>query len=95
MSPKTLIRKHIFVQGRVQGVGFRAFTQYTAQGLGLTGWVRNVGYDRVEILAEGTQDQMDRFIADVSQGPRSSAVESVTVDDEPVSGEFTYFDITG
>jgi acylphosphatase len=46
-------RVHIWVMGRVQGVGFRAFVQQSGAMFGLTGWVRNVGYDQVEVVAEG------------------------------------------
>ncbi len=52
---------HAWVEGRVQGVGFRYFVQDEAQSLGLSGWVRNVGDDKVEVWAEGKQADLNRF----------------------------------
>ena len=53
------IRKHIYVSGRVQGVGFRFRAQQLARGLGLTGWVRNLDDGRVEMELQGTETEMD------------------------------------
>ncbi len=53
------IRKHIYVSGRVQGVGFRYRTLYLARGLGLTGWVRNLDDGRVEMELQGTEEEMN------------------------------------
>lgn len=61
------IRKHIFVGGRVQGVGLRFRTQYYAKGLGLTGWVRNLDDGRVEMELQGTEEEMDRLFAYLRQ----------------------------
>ncbi|MBI2331002.1 MAG: acylphosphatase, partial [Chloroflexi bacterium] len=50
-NPNDLVRVHVWVKGRVQGVGFRAHVEYSAQQIGgITGWVRNVGYDTVEAV---------------------------------------------
>ena len=58
-----LVRAHVWVKGRVQGVGFRAHVEYSARQVGgITGWVRNVGYDTVEAVAEGTPAQIERFL---------------------------------
>ena len=49
------VRAHVWVKGRVQGVGFRVHVEYKARQVGgLTGWVRNVGYDTVEAVVEGS-----------------------------------------
>lgn len=55
------IRRHIYVSGRVQGVGFRFRAQQLARGLGLTGWVRNLDDGRVEMELQGTEAEMDRL----------------------------------
>lgn len=89
----SLKRVHIWVKGRVQGVGFRAFVQSCADQLGLTGWVRNVGWDTVEALAEGDPGQLDRFVVMVQAGPAVSRVRESRVDEEPASGAFTRFEI--
>jgi acylphosphatase len=93
MSETELSRVHIWVRGRVQGVGFRAFVQQSANQLGLNGWVRNVGWDQVEALAEGDKAILEKFIAAVRAGPRASHVEDARVDWEPATGEFSIFDV--
>jgi acylphosphatase len=77
----------------VQGVGFRAHVEYAARRLGLTGWVRNVGYDTVEAVAEGPRAQVERLIEAMKQGPRSSRVDRDRVEWEPATGEFTEFGV--
>ena len=88
-----LARTHMWVTGRVQGVGFRAFVAYGAQRMGITGWVRNVGYDTVEALAEGTQTQIEQFIRLVKSGPRNALVQESRVEMETHSGEFMDFQV--
>lgn len=88
-----ILRKHIWVTGRVQGVGFRAFTQYVASSLEITGWVRNMNYDQVEIMAEGEEHPMLQFIQAVKNGPTNSVVQKMTVDDETPSREWLTFNI--
>ena len=88
------VRAHIWVTGRVQGVGFRAHVEYAARQIGgLTGWVRNVGYDTVETLAEGQRAAVERLIQSIQQGPRSSRVDQSRVEWEPVTGEFELFGV--
>lgn len=85
------VRVHIWVTGRVQGVGFRAFVQQTAMLIGLTGWVRNVGSNMVETLAEGEREKVERFVQAVKRGPRLSRVEDAREEWETATGEFTTF----
>ncbi len=92
-SQNEIIRVHMWVTGRVQGVGFRAHVEYHASQIGVTGWVRNVGYDSVETVAEGTRAQIDKFIAAVKQGPRASRVDDARVEYEAVTGEFQEFGV--
>jgi acylphosphatase len=86
-------RIHIWVKGRVQGVGFRAFVQQTGVTLGLSGWVRNVGYDGVETVAEGPCDRLEIFEASVRSGPRGGRVEETKVEWEIPQGEFKNFQV--
>ena len=88
-----MIRAHIRVTGRVQGVGFRAHVQYYGAKIGVTGWVRNVGYDTVETVAEGTKAQIENFIEMVKQGPRASRVDEAWIEYETVTGEFKEFGV--
>src|SRR5512133_2401080 len=89
-----IVRAHIRVKGRVQGVGFRAHVEYIARQIGgLTGWVRNVGYDTVEAIAEGQRDKVERFIAMMKEGPRGSRVDESKVESEAPTGEFMQFGV--
>lgn len=69
--------KRYFVQGRVQGVGFRFFVEETASRLGLTGFVRNLSDGRVEVYAVGEESVLNRLRDQLQVGPRSSRVEQV------------------
>lgn len=86
-------RLHVVVEGRVQGVGFRAFVVQVASALGLTGWVRNRWDSSVEVTAEGSEAALNQLLADLQRGPRSSFVERISVDWLPATGEFTYFSV--
>jgi len=91
-SKSKLVRAHVWVKGRVQGVGFRAHVEYRARQIGgLTGWVRNVGYDTVEAIAEGNRDNVERLIEEMKQGPRASRVDESKVEWEAPTGEFDRF----
>jgi acylphosphatase len=88
-----IVRVHIWVTGRVQGVGFRAFVADSARLIGVTGWVRNVNWDTVETLAEASREKIDQFIQAVKTGPRASRVDKCRVDDESPTGNFVGFEI--
>lgn len=93
-SGSSLVRAHIWVKGRVQAVGFRAHVEYSARQIGgLTGWVRNVGYDTVEAVAEGERDSVERLIGAMKQGPRGSRVDEAKVEWEAPTGEFDQFGV--
>lgn len=84
-------RLHCWLQGRVQGVGFRAFVLAEARRLNLVGWVRNVGYDTVEVVAEGTRPVLERFYAQIKKGPRAARVDEDLQRWETATGEFKSF----
>ena len=73
------VRAHVLVSGRVQGVGFRAFTSRRAHTHGLAGWVRNLIDGRVEMEVQGSRFSVDRFLEDLSRGPTLSGVEHVNL----------------
>jgi acylphosphatase len=77
-----LVRRY-FVQGRVQGVGFRWYVLREAAALGLRGWVRNTPDGRVETLAAGTEEQHAALHAVLRRGSRGSRVDAVVQQDEP------------
>ena len=88
-----LMRAHVWVKGRVQNVGFRAHVEYSAQLISVTGWVRNVGYDTVEAVAEGEREKIERFVEMMKNGPQGSRVDESKVEWENPSGEFRSFDV--
>jgi acylphosphatase len=61
--------RHVFVEGRVQGVGYRDFARRTAWRLGVRGWARNRLDGTVEVLAVGTAASLESFLADLRHGP--------------------------
>ena len=69
------------VEGRVQGVFFRAETRARAAELGIDGWVRNTPDGRVEAVASGEDDAVERFVAWLWQGSPRSSVTAVTVEE--------------
>lgn len=73
----SLILRHYLISGRVQGVGYRAFSQEQALNLGLTGWVRNLKGGRVEVLAGGSEFALGEFHKALQEGPPSSQVEEL------------------
>ncbi|MEZ5013724.1 MAG: acylphosphatase [Chitinophagales bacterium] len=79
----TEICKHILIQGKVQGVFFRASAHQYARDLGLTGWVRNTAQGDVECMACGNAGAMEKFIDWCNTGPPAAAVEKVLVEDAP------------
>ncbi|KAG5663975.1 hypothetical protein HG530_004769 [Fusarium avenaceum] len=76
------------VEGRVQGVGFRYFTQKKAQEYGVTGWCRNTKDEKVEGEAQGNEEVLTKFFKDVDNGPRSARVTKVSQEERQlVDGE--------
>lgn len=84
---------HAWVEGRVQGVGFRYFVQEEAQGLGISGWVRNVGDDKVEVWAEGKPADLNLLLNALQRGPSSAYVSDVRVEWETPKGKVLGFQI--
>jgi acylphosphatase len=78
--------ERFMVKGRVQGVFFRAATQQCAMQLGLTGWVRNLPNGDVELLACGTQQNLERLYEWLWQGPSHAKVEDVRRQQEANTG---------
>jgi acylphosphatase len=76
-APTTVQARRFVVRGRVQGVGFRWFVEREAHILGIAGWVRNNHDGGVEILAQGTRDQLSGLRSRLHQGPRAARVDGV------------------
>ncbi len=80
-------RVHLLIEGRVQGVWFRATTKNVGEELGVAGWVRNLPDGRVEVMAEGAPEQLDRLLEFCRQGPRHAVVTNVDVERGPAVGD--------
>ncbi|MGM0501857.1 MAG: acylphosphatase [Bacillota bacterium] len=91
MSEK--VRKHVYLSGRVQGVGFRAFTSRSAKRLNVNGWVKNLADGRVEAIFTGAQDKVKRILEEVKQGPSFAEVNNIEVEDESYKGQYNSFEI--
>lgn len=86
-------RLHAWVEGHVQGVGFRYFVLDTAERLRLSGWVRNTFNEEVEILAEGPRADLELLIEALHRGPRSAVVTNVRLEWSTASGLFSKFSV--
>ena len=87
------VARRYLITGRVQGVGFRFFTEAAAAREGLHGWVRNLPDNRVEIVAEGDAEALQRFERHIRHGPPGARVEKVELDDMVPSDRDTGFGI--
>jgi acylphosphatase len=75
----------VYYSGRVQGVGFRYTALRLAQGRAVTGLVRNLADGRVEMLVEGEQAEVERFLEAVRE-KMDGYIHAASVQDEPVRG---------
>jgi acylphosphatase len=82
--------KRFFVSGRVQGVGFRFFTERTAASLGVSGYARNLMDGRVEVYVVGSAEQMDAVRNALRRGPRMADVDRVDEQDAEFLQEFAH-----
>ena len=88
-----MIRAHIIVSGRVQGVFFRYETRTEALRHNVTGWVKNRRDGNVEAIFEGEDEAVRAAIAWCKKGPPMAKVDDVKVEWEGYVGEFQGFDI--
>jgi len=85
--PNDAVRVHVFVDGRVQGVGFRYSTAREADRLGIQGWARNLPDGRVEAVYEGPRAAVEEMLAWTRRGPTSARVDEIAIHDEAPKGE--------
>ncbi len=88
-----MLRAHVLISGRVQGVNFRWYTRNKAQALGVKGWVRNLWDGRVEAVFEGEDNAVRQMVQWCHAGPPTAHVEDVQVQYEAATGEFSGFHI--
>jgi acylphosphatase len=85
-----VVRKRVVVEGRVQGVGFRASCAQRARAAGVGGTVRNLVDGRVEAVFEGAATSVDALVAWCEDGPRMAHVRRVVVFEEDPLGETAF-----
>jgi acylphosphatase len=88
---KRSARVHLKINGRVQGVYFRASTVEQARRLGVTGWVMNCRDSSVEVIAEGDREQLEELIRWCHDGPPGAQVREVRSEWESPKEEFQSF----
>lgn len=85
------VAAEIYVSGRVQGVGYRFFTERVAQELHITGWSMNLPDGRVKLEIEGGEDEAGRFVEELKEGPRMAVITDVSVTWKPYQGKYSNF----
>ena len=74
-----IVRAHIVIEGRVQGVGYRAFAHRNAIREGLSGWVQNLSNGRVELEVQGPHERIEVLLAVLRNGPSLAQVDQLHV----------------
>lgn len=88
-----MLAKHLLIEGRVQGVCFRANTQRAAQQLDLVGWVKNLPDGRVEAFAQGDEESLDQLITWCHNGPAWARVLAVIAQNVDCDDTLTSFEV--
>ena len=86
-------RLQALIQGRVQGVCYRWSARDEAESLGAVGWVRNLPDGKVELVAEGSREALEKLISWCYAGPPAARVSDVKLDWLEPTGEFSEFSI--
>ncbi|MGH9152318.1 MAG: acylphosphatase [Acidimicrobiales bacterium] len=81
-----VIRRRVVVEGRVQGVFYRDACRREAVVAGVAGWARNLDDGRVEVVAEGAPEAVERLVSWCRRGPSHALVTAVHVRDERAEG---------
>ena len=88
----SIARWHIYFSGDVQGVGFRFTSQHFAQKLGLTGWVRNLYDDRVEMEVQGPVSRLQLLLTQLQSNP-PIRIDKYDIEEIPVNPKDKRFSI--
>lgn len=91
--PGRVAAAEILVEGRVQGVGYRAFAQRRAEERGLTGYVVNLHDGRVKVRVEGDPEAIRAYVRELEVGPPLARVTGVSVTEIPYTGRFREFSV--
>jgi acylphosphatase len=88
-----MVRAHLLIDGRVQGVFYRGSCREEARRKGLSGWVRNLSDGRVEAVLEGTPERVEEMIRWCYRGPEEAQVTNIEVTYEPLKDRLEGFEI--
>lgn len=87
------ISKKFVLYGLVQGVGYRYFAYRTAEKYGIVGYAKNIIDGTVEIVAEGSNEQLEQFKKEIISGPSRSRLSKITEEEFTNDKEFHTFDV--
>jgi acylphosphatase len=85
--------RHVFYEGRVQGVGFRYTVRQIATGYDVTGWIRNLPDGRVEMLAAGEPEELAAFLQAIHDSALGSFIHNHTPHEIPPPAGLRGFEI--
>jgi acylphosphatase len=86
MASEPFVRRHLVVQGRVQGVFFRDTIRQRARAHDVAGWARNRPDGALEAVFEGSPENVDRLVRFCETGPPRAHVDHIDVDAEEPEG---------
>ena len=84
---------HLVISGFVQGVGYRRFVKKTALRLGLTGWVKNIDKNKVEVLLSGSKKTIEKILEACYKGPFLADIKNIDIEWEDKNVNFKSFEI--
>lgn len=90
-----IVRVHVLISGRVQGVYFRGNIKERAKSMGITGWVRNLASGQVEAVFEGDEEDVRKMVTWCHKGPSAARVDDVSTEWETPTGEESGFEFRG
>ena len=93
MVQKNIETYNLLLSGRVQGVGFRYFTEALAARYNIQGYVRNIYDNKLEIVCQGEPDNLNKFILEVKKGPSFSHIKQVDMEEIIDAPVYEVFDI--
>ena len=83
---------HLLISGFVQGVGYREFVKREAEKLGIVGWVRNLPDNRVEVLAQGSENDLNKLIKIGEKGLFLADVKNIAIEWQEPQEQFESFE---
>ena len=89
-----MIRYHIILDGRVQGVGCRFFCQMNAASLSLTGWVKNLDNGMVELEVQGDEKSVNKYISTIIKGNRFIRIDDYSMKKKDIISDERSFKTT-